>query len=208
VFWLLLLLSVFLILTLLLVVPIDIEIFYDSSDQVESRVYMTWLYGLVRFRTSNSGKRFAGKKSKITVSEKRRRSKWKKKDGRSKKETGGGRIFLAVIRSKGFIRRVFKLLFDVINVAKIRQLRARVYIGLEDPADTGYFFGLLAPSFSILYAIPKVDFIAVPVFDREVLEANIKTNVRIVPIKYITTVLSFVFSKESFHAMKAAYRSY
>jgi len=195
-------------LTLLLVVPIDIEIFYDSSEQVESKAKVTWLYGLVRFRTSNFSKSFAENKSKTTVFEKRHRSKRKKKDGRRKKETGGGRIFLAVIRSKGFIRRVFKLLFEVITVAKIQQLRARVYIGLEDPADTGYFFGLLAPSFSILYAIPKVDFVAVPVFDREVLEANIKTNVRIVPIKYVSAVLSFVFSKECFRAMKAAYRSY
>ena len=206
-FWLLLL-SVFLIPILLLVVPIDIEFCYDSSGQIESGVHIVWLFGLVRFRSNFSDKRFTEKQGETAVFKKRHQTRQKGKDRRTRKKKGGSRVFLAVIRSKGFIRRVFRLLFDVITVAEIRQLRARVYVGLEDPADTGYFFGLLAPSFSILYAIPQVDFVAVPVFDREVIEANIKTDIRIVPISYVVAVLSFVFSKEFFRALRVAHRVY
>lgn len=189
---------------LLLAIPIHIEYFYNNRVRLKSQMRLVWLFGLVRISSASSrkDKERAARTGGSRVKEKRKFH----KSTRQKRKSG--KALLAAIASEGFLSCVFRLLYQVLTVAKIKQLQACVRFGLNDPADTGRLYGLLAPAFSILYAIPRVDFVATPVFDRVGVETNIQTRIRVVPIHYIKAVLLFVFTKESLRAARAAIRAY
>lgn len=183
----------------LLTIPLDIEYTYDSQAKLTSQIRISWLFGLVRIKSNSSIKeqKSAARMASLRVKE---TSKLRKPAMPKRKS---GKILLAVMTSEGLLRRVFRLLYEVLTVAKIKQLQASVKFGLDDPADTGRLYGSLAPAFSILYAIPQVNFVAMPLFDRIGIDANMRTCIRVVPIHYIKAVLLFVFTKEFLRAVRA-----
>ncbi len=189
---------------LLLAVPIHIEYSHDTRARQKSKMRIMWLFGLVRIRSipSGEGKGWGARFAASRVKEKTERHKPPRQKSKSSK------VLLAIITSEGLLRHLFKLLYELLSVAKIKELQARVRFGLDDPADTGRLYGLLAPAFSILYAIPRVDFSAIPLFDRTGVETDIQARIRVVPIYYIKAVLLFVFTKESLRAARTAVRAY
>ena len=195
---------------LLLAIPLHIDYFYDNQAGPKSQMRLIWLFGLVRIRLKPSTKK---KRSKVEkkgakviggpqVKEKRTIHQLPGKKRKS------GKVLLALITSEGLLRRVLKLLYKILSIAKIKQLQASVRFGLDDPAETGLVYGLLTPAFSLLYAYPRVDFVATPVFDRVGIETNIQTQIRVVPFNYFKAVLLFIFTKESLRAARAAIRVY
>ncbi len=189
---------------LLLAIPIHIEYCYDHQVRLKSQMRIIWLFGLVRIRPTPS-ERSKGTAARFTDSRVKEKRKLHK---RSRQKSKLGKALLAVISSEGLLRHLFRLLYELLSDAKIKQLKACVRFGLDDPADTGRLYGSLAPAFSILYAIPRVDFVAVPLFDRTGVETDIQARVRVVPIYYIKAVLLFVFTKESLQAARAVIRVY
>ncbi len=189
---------------LLLAIPIQIDFVYDSSEQKKSQTRITWLFGLVHIRPNVSRE----PKEWENVFHEQPKKEKRKKRKKVKSHKNGLKAFIAVMQSKGFIRRIFRLFYEILTVAEISQLKACIFFGLDDPADTGRVYGLLAPSFSCLYAIPRVDFEAIPVFDRVIMAANIQTRIRVVPINYIKSILMFVFSKESLRAARIFVKVY
>jgi hypothetical protein len=188
---------------LLLAIPVEIEYTFDSRTRPRSTGRVVWLLGLVRLRPG-------GRKKQKRRDERRRKAALKRRGLRKPAGAGkrGPRVLLAAFGSEGFARRVFRLLHAVLAVSEIRRLRARFRIGLDDPADTGLVYGLLAPGLSLLYALPRADFAAIPVFDRSALEADMHVRLRLVPINYLKAVVVFVFSIETLRAARAAYRAY
>lgn len=187
----------------LLAIPVHIEYSYNSQAERPSRWRVIWLFGLVRFSPIPPSK--TGK-SAANTDDQRIKTKLKvRKPGKQKKQL---RVLLAVMTSEGFLRRILRLLYKILTAVKIRQLQARLYFGLDDPADTGRLFGLMVPVISNIYAIPRLDFVATPLFDRVGVEANIYTSIVVVPINYIRPVVTFIFSKETLRAIRAAIRVY
>ena len=186
----------------LLAIPIEIEYTYDSKSSLKSTIRIVWLFGFVRFQPS-SKKEEQRDKLRHEITPKRQTSR-----KAAKADKKGFKVFLAMLRSEGFIRHIFRLFYAILTITKIKQLRARFLFGLDDPADTGLVYGLLMSGISFLYAVPKVDFVVTPIFDRYVVETNLKMKIRLVPINYLKAVVLFVFSKETFRAAKAAYKVY
>jgi hypothetical protein len=187
----------------LLALPVEIDYTFDSESRPRSAARIVWLLGLVRSRPgSREGKKHRGEARKKAAPKGRRARK------SSKAREKGFKVFLAAIRSEGFIRRVFKLLHAIFSATEIKRLRARFLLGLDDPADTGLVYGLLAPALSLFHALPRADFAAVPVFDRSALEANMNIRLRLVPINYLKAAVAFIFSMETLRAAMAAYGAY
>lgn len=186
---------------MLLAVPLEIEFTYNSQSRRKSTTSIVWLFGLVRFQLARKREADFWDQVQYEVTPIKRNS--RKPAGADNR---GVRVFFAVLRSEGFIRRLFRLIYEILTVARINRLRVRLLFGLDDPADTGFIYGLLSPGFSSLYALPQVDFDVTPVFDRSVVETNMEMKIRVVPVNYLKAVVLFVFSRESFRATKAAFR--
>jgi hypothetical protein len=187
----------------LLALPVEIDYTFDSESRPRSAARIVWLLGLVRFRPGSRKGKTRRRKPRKRAAPKGRRP---RKSARAREK--GFRVFLAAIRSEGFVRRVFKLLHAIFSATEIKRLRARFLIGLDDPADTGLVYGLLAPALSLFHALPRGDFAAVPVFDRSALEANMNIRLRLVPINYLKAAVAFIISMETLRAAMAAYRAY
>jgi hypothetical protein len=200
--WYFVLIGLLLLPLLLLAIPVEIECAYDSQSGQKATTRIVWFFGLVRFQPG--GKKAAERDT--------LRDKFASKGKTSRKLAKAGKkhfkVFIALLGSEGFTRRMSRLLYDILSAAKIKQLRARFLIGLDDPADTGFVYGLLSPGFAFLYAIPQVDFVATPVFDQAVFATNMDMKIRLVPINYLKAGAMFVFSKETFSAALAAFKAY
>ena len=191
---------------LLFMIPVHITYIYERNGDKKGQSEVVWLFGLVHFRLKLTRKGDGKDAQWGAVS--RKKSVKKKRLSRREKSRNNMKVVLAIVKSEGFVRRVLKLCYDILSVAEIKKLKARVFFGMDDPADTGYAYGLLSPSFTMFYAIPKVDFEAVPVFDRVTIDADIEASIKLVPFSYIKAVMLFVFSTASFRAGKAAFRAY
>ncbi len=184
----------------LFTIPIEIEYSYDSQSSLKSKTRIVWLFGCVRFQPNPRREEHRGKGE---LYPKQRAS--KKTVKADKKEFN---VLFAIIRSEGFAWHLFRLFYAILGSTHIKQLRARLLLGFDDPADTGFIHGLLMPGFAFLYAIPKIDFIATPIFDRPILQTELHMKIRLVPIHYLKALVVFVFSLKTFCAAKAAYKAY
>ena len=197
--FLFLLISIVALLIFLLAVPIDIEYQFNNRSEQKSHSRIIWLFGLVRFDLQSQ---------KLDVDrDKAKKKRVKKKKRKRTKSNASLKPFIAMIKSEGFLKRVFKLLRDILTVAEIRQLQARLGFGLGDPADTGRCYGLMSPMFAFMFALPRVSFTVTPLFDHLALEAEINASLRVVPIRFFRAILRFIFSLESFRAFKAALKA-
>ena len=199
------LIAVLLFPLLLSAIPVEIEHAYDSQSAQRATTRIVWFFGLVRFQPGRKEKPQRDRVRRSIFSRIKTSRLWANRGPGGKKRF---RVLIALLGSDGFSRRTFKLLYDVLSGAKITQLRARFLFGLDNPADTGFIYGLLSPGFAFLYAIPKVDFAATPVFDQSVFATNMDMKVRLVPIHYLKAGALFVFSKETFGAAMAAFKAY
>jgi len=193
-----LLLSIALVLLLtpflLLAIPVELFIDYDSQAKIKLRARVVWFFGLVNIKHSNKPK---SKQQTKTKSEKTKFDSKSNKNKTPKKSRQKKNPFLwTALTSEGFVQRLVRLIYDILTTAKIKTFFARIYFGMDDPADTGRIYGIGAPLFSVFYAIPQLDFEAIPVFDEEIFRGQLKTHVHVVPINYVKVILLFLFSRE------------
>jgi hypothetical protein len=180
-------LGTFIFLIILLIVPVDLVFNIGKSDHKESRVRIGWLFGLI-------GKDIRGrrKQAKVKVKEK------EKKKKRSVKP------LLAVVRTRGFLKRFLQFIKDIIRRIEIRNLCVHLKLGLADPADTGFLFAAVKPLLAFVSVQkPAIDIYIQPDFDQEKLSGYAKGELRLYPIQFIKPLLLFIFSLTTLRAIKA-----
>ena len=186
------------LLVFILFVPVDIEFTYNNQAHKKAHTKVIWLFGLVRFNVGVADK----SKFKVNATE-LEQHKAKKRE----KKSGSLKSVLVVMKSKGFIKRVIRLMREAITVAEIERFHWHLSFGLDDPADTGRVYGLLSPAFAFMYTCPRIHFSFFPLFDRIALETKICCDFRIVPMKFIWVILRFIFSVESLRAINATIKA-
>lgn len=193
------LIGIIALLIFLLAVPIDLEYQFDNQLEKKSNTRIIWLFGLVNIELKKHKRDIELKKSKIPKAKKKRKTTANVKTNI--------RLFLAVIKSEGFLKRILKLFREMLTVSEIKRLQARLGFGLGDPAETGQLYGMVSPMFTFMYAMPGVNFVVIPIFDRTIFQAEISATLRIVPLRFIRAILCFIFSIESLRAIKAAIKA-
>ncbi len=178
-------LGIFIFLIILLIVPIDLIFNISKRDNIESRVRIGWLFGLI-------GKDIRAKKKQVKVKVK------KKKKKRSVKP------LLAVVRTRGFLKRSLRFIKDIIRRIKIRNLYVHLTLGLADPADTGFLFAAVTPLITFVgVQKPTIDINIQPDFEQENLQGYAAGGVRVYPIQFIKPLLLFIFSLTTLRVIKA-----
>ena len=182
-------LGIFIFLIILLIVPIDLIFNISKRDNIESRVRIGWLFGLI-------GKDIRSKKKQAKVKVKVKKKKKKKK--RSVKP------LLAIVRTRGFLKRLLLFIKDIIRRIEIRNTYVHLTLGLADPADTGFLFAAVTPLLTFAgVQKPNIGINIQPDFDQEKLWGYAKGDLRLYPIRFIKPLLLFIFSLTTLRAMKA-----
>jgi len=179
-------LGILIFLIILLCVPVDLVFNIGKRDNIESRVRIGWLFGLI-------GKDISGRRKQAKVKV--------KKEKRKKRSV---KPLLAVVRTRGFLKRFLRFIRDIVRRIEIRNLFVHLKLGLADPADTGFLFAAVTPLLTFAgVQKPTIDINIQPDFDQEKLGGYAKGELRLYPIRFIKPLLLFIFSLTTLRTMKA-----
>lgn len=180
-------LGILVFLIILLTVPIDLVFNISKRDNVASSVRVGWLFGLI-------GKDISGRR-------KQTKAKVKKKKKRKKRSV---KPFLAVARTRGFLKHFIRFIKDILRRIKIREACIEIKLGLADPADTGFLFAAVTPLLTFAgVQKPNIDINIQPDFDEEKFWGYAKGDLRLYPIRFIKPLLLFIFSLTTLRVLKA-----
>lgn len=171
---------------LLLAIPVDLRFSVEKADNFRSQARVEWMFGLI------------GKDIKRTKKE----PKPKKKKKREFKARRHIRPLLAMVKTRGFVRRIIKFIRDIIRVVKIRELRLDLRFGLDDPADTAMIYGAVAPTALFANSCSPIKIRVKPDFEDLALEGSFKGNMRLIPIRLLKPITLFALSPVTIRATK------
>ena len=162
----------------LLAVPIDLR--FALGGAVRSRLELAWGFGL--WRGELHGRR--GHASRPS------RGRWADP--------------AAWVRAwrEGLGDRVPPLLRSLRRGVRVRELRLRARVGLDDPADTGMLVGWAAPLLAMALAAPPLDVHLEPDFAREILDGEARGELRAFPLLLLPPLLRFVLSPTTVRALR------
>jgi hypothetical protein len=159
------------VIILLLSIPLELGFCLEVRERSDFHVTLRWFFGL--------GKKQFGRRKK-----------------RAKKRTGRGWRFLDLLRIRGLLPVMLRLLRDVSRRIRIRELRVDFRIGLDDPADTALFAGVLWLPVLILGLISPDVIRVQPAFDDgAVFQGRADVLLRVQPIQLVPAVARFGFSR-------------
>jgi hypothetical protein len=215
---LLILLSLFILLALLLLVPVDLEgrVARGGSDP-QTRMRIGWLFGHLHKdvsrgsderKPSMEGEEGAQKKEDDEVREEKGGVE-KGEDEVKKPKVGlsSSKVALELLRTEGFLRNLARLLRGLFGTVRVSFLKIEIKVGLEDPADTAEAAGLLWAVLIPLESLTPIRSRIEPSFSEEALEGSFEGRLRIVPIRVIPPLALFLLSPPTWRAGFRAIRA-
>jgi len=150
---------------------------------------LVWLFGLVS--------------KEITKAKKKPEEKERVAKGKRKPRKIQARTIFKILRTKGLLKQLKRLLRDVLRHLKIRDLRVDFRVGLDDPADTGLLFALIGPATFFLGSSRVHEIKVQPSFEDEaVFEGYLSGALKLVPIQLVIPFLKFTFSLATLRVVK------
>lgn len=180
-------LGIILFLVLLLSIPVDLTFRIERDTNFRSMVRLEWMFGLIGKGLERGGKK------------KERAKKKRKKKGRARKF----KPFLAMLRTRGFLRNFLKYLRDVIRRFHIQKLKLVIRFGLTDPADTGFLLAVLTPAIVVTNSFSSFDAQLSPDFECEMVQGYFQGGIRVFPIQIVWCSLRFFLSWTTIRAVKS-----
>lgn len=189
--WVLVALSSLAVLIILaLCLPLDLLLRLEVYGKPRFRVRLAWLFGLVD-KEIRKGKRKARAKRKAVEGQRR------PKDRRGRVE-----LVFNILRTKGLLPQLLRLLRNIVSCLHIRDLKADFRVGLDNPADTGFLFAFIGPATLLMNSSFPCRTRVQPDFGAAVLEGYLCGTVRLQPIQLVTPVIRFVFSSATLRVAK------
>ncbi len=171
------------VIILVLCIPLDAVLRIDVHGRPKSQVRLVWFFGLVSKETTRGKKVPEEEKGVAEDKQKPRKRRIK------------ARTIFQILRTKGLLKQLKRLLQDILKCLKIRDLRVNFRVGLDDPADTGLLFALISPVTFFLGSSRIHDIRVQPSFEDEaVFKGYLSGAVRLLPIQLVIPFSRFVFS--------------
>lgn len=186
------LLIALLVLVALLSVPVTLVYRCNWRQSLQGEASLRWLFGLVRVRLAppRGGKRAARKQAAADATRTRPKPARKKIDP------------LAALRQKPFRRRVLRFVRELWRAFRKRDLRLRIRVGLGDPADTGWLWGVLGPVSGLLSNVEDASIELEADFVDAVFELDSRGNVSVIPLRLVYLVLGLLCSPPFWRGMR------
>ena len=180
----------------LLAVPVMLVIDAERVEALKAKWHIRWLFGLVDIRLPRDRPSPpAPERSDITrppsTSARNRRRK--------------ARMALAVLRTRGLVRRVMRVSSDVLRHVTLEEFRLQTAFGFDNPADTGVVYGVLAPWF-VLAEQRGLDVECRPMFLESGLQGALRATIYVRPLAVLGTVLAFLLSRPVRRAVRSAWQ--
>jgi len=183
--------SLAVVIIFVLCIPLNAVLHIDVYGRPKFQMRLVWFFGLVSKEIT---------KAKKKPEEKERVAEGKRKPGKRKIKA---RTIFKILRTKGLLEQLKRLLRDVLRHLKIRDLRVDFRVGLDDPADTALLFALIGPATSFLGSSRVHEIRVQPSFEDEaVFEGYLSGALRLVPIQLGIPFLRFVFSLATLRVVK------
>ena len=183
--------SLILVVILVLSVPLDVAFDVEVYGKPNFRMRLTWLFGLVRKEVWRG--RGRPKEEARVIEEKRKRG--------ERRITA--RTIFEILRTKGLLRRLKRLIKDILGRVKVRELQVDFRVGLDNPADTALAFGAIGVATVFLGSSCPHQIEVWPSFDGEaVLEGYSHGELRLWPIQLVIPFMRFVLSLPAIRAVK------
>lgn len=175
---------------MLAAVPVEVTFRLERHDgQGKACGTLFWLFGLARVPLGKGGDRVRAARKRIRV---RRRGRYR----------AAGRL-AAILETEGFLARLLGLGHDLLRRIHVRELSLRVRLGLDDPADTGRLWALVGPFAGILAMLPVARIAVEPQFASAGFDLDMRSRIRVIPLRLVFTVLAFALSPGTLRALRA-----
>jgi hypothetical protein len=125
------------------------------------------------------------------------------KKKRRRKKRGKPKHVAAMLRSKGFLQSVVRLIHRLIRAIRFRDLALWLRAGFEDPANTGVLCGFLLPVGGFFQALRPSSVDVAPDFSQETFEFAFAGQVRITPVRLLWPVVIFGLSPSTLRGLIA-----
>jgi len=179
---------------LILFVPIGLAIEYDNQQKPTTKLFLVWLLGFVKIKLSDSKKTII-KSKKISIE----KSKHKKS---VKKDQFNYQKIIRIILNPELMKQIVKMLWELRLGLRMPYMQVNVKFGLENPADTGYVYGLTSGLTSVLPRGKNHYLVIHPHFDEELLQIKLKTYLEVRLYIILFAIFKFVVSKELWRAIR------
>ena len=197
--------AVLLSVLLLLAIPVTISFSVVRREAFSGRITIGWLFGLLQFTPS--------KPSGTGRTEKKRRpaaDRAQPDDSPGKTPSAAPRTatkrFMALLKSKGFMRGVLKCTRGMATRVRFVSLRIAGRFGLGNPYDTGRLWGYICAFTGFLHGADRVRLLVEPEFDETILEFDGEGELRVVPVTLFWPAARFVLSPATLRAAWTAAR--
>jgi hypothetical protein len=178
-----------------LAVPLVVVVDAERVDSLKVRWRVRWLFGLVNVRSS---KGLPASPARTHV---------KRQAHRARKDRGRGpHVGLAVLTTRGFVRRVARLVAVLLQRVKLERFHLEAAVGFEDPGSTGIVYGCLAPLLMLADA-RGLDVRCTPMFVECGVKGDCGLTIRVRPLSVFSTMVAFLASPPAVRAMAAAWRA-
>lgn len=190
--------AVFLLLLMaLLAIPITLRFRISWRESFKQDIRLQWAFGLVHLRIDRP-------RSKGTP---RRQRKPRRKAQPREHARGRGRNLLGALGQRRFRRRILRFARDLWRAVHKRDVRLRVRIGLDDPADTGQLWAVLGPLAGMLATLREPSVIVEPAFAPPTFALDTSGSVRIIPLEAIYLAVGLLSSPSFWRGIGALRRA-
>lgn len=193
----------------LLAVPVTISFSIVRREAFSGRITFGWLFGLLRVTPSISagGKRKRRRRRPAETPPEPDESPGEAPSKSAREATRGpSKRFLRLLKSRGFLRGVLRLLRDLARRVRFVSLHVAGRFGLDDPCDTGRLWGSICAATGFLHGSKRVRFQVEPDFNEAVLELDGRGEIRFIPVTLFLPAARFVLSPATLRAAWAASR--
>lgn len=194
------LVSVVVAIVAVMTIPVSLVVHAEWTDQRQTSWRITWLFGLVNVELTRRKAR--SRESPRVSTETRDRSSAQSHARRRR----GFPVVLALVRTEGFVGHTLRLLRGFGRLATFEGAYARAGFGLDDPADTGRLYGVLAPV-CIAANAAGLDVGCQPRFVQQGFEGSCGGRMQIRPISLVSLLARFLCSPSALRAIRAAWKA-
>lgn len=191
------LLGVTLGIIVLLALPVDLAFLLRKDDRFRLDVSVAWAFGLLSTELGKTSDQPTDLKAHPR----------KTRPTRPGAGKGKTRAAMAFLRSPGMPGRLARLARDIWRQFRVRRLDLHLTFGLEDPADTGRLFGVLAPMLTEAGRLSRLDLQVRPDFSQPTLALQSRGQIRLIPLAIIAVIFAFLLSPISWRAGAAAIKA-
>ena len=197
--------AVLLAVLFILLIPVTISFSIVRRESCSATITIGWLYGLLRFTPSVTGRRDDRRRPKRPASPRTEPEEAPRK-APPKAPRSTAKRFIRLLKSRGFVRGVLKLLHGLTGCVRIVSLHVAGRIGLDDPCDTGRLWGSICAFLGFLHGSKRVRFQVEPEFNEAVFELDGRGEIRFIPFSLFLPAARFVLSPATLRAAWAASR--